>query len=205
MPKGSPQLTAARREEILSACERIYEGRSFSEILLKDIADETSFTRTSIYNYFQSKEEIFLALLEREFRSWSDDLEAILSQASLSRSALADRLAKTLEPRKLMLKIYALNLYDLAENSREEKLVEFNVAYGWSRMVMQDIIRRFLPSLTRDERNDAIDAIYGSLCGIWPSIYYTEKQLLAMKRAGVALRTRSIYQVAYASILRLLQ
>ena len=205
MPKGSPQLTAARREEILSACERIYEGRSFSEILLKDIADETSFTRTSIYNYFQSKEEIFLALLEREFKLWSDDLESILSQASLSRSALADRLAKTLEPRKLMLKIYALNLYDLAENSREEKLVEFNVAYGWSRMVMQDIIRRFLPGLTRDERNDVIDAIYGSLCGIWPSIYYTEKQLLAMKRAGVALRTRSIYQVAYASILRLLQ
>ena len=123
MPKGSPQLTAARREEILSACERIYEGRSFSEILLKDIADETSFTRTSIYNYFQSKEEIFLALLEREFKLWSDDLESILSQASLSRSALADRLAKTLEPRKLMLKIYALNLYDLAENSREEKLV----------------------------------------------------------------------------------
>ena len=205
MPKGSPQLTAARREEILSACERIYEGRSFSEILLKDIADETSFTRTSIYNYFQSKEEIFLALLEREFKLWSDDLEAILSQQSLTRSALADRIAKTLEPRKLMLKIYALNLYDLAENSREEKLVEFNVAYGWSRMVMQDIIRRFLPGLTRDERNDAIDAIYGSLRGIWPSVYYTEKQLLAMKHAGVALRTRSIYQVAYASILRLLQ
>ena len=205
MPKGSAQLTAARREEILSACERLFAEKPYADILLRDIADETTFTRTSIYNYFQSKEEIFLALLEREFKLWSDDLEAILSQQTLTRSALADRIAKTLEPRKLMLKIYALNLYDLAENSREEKLVEFNVAYGWSRMVMQDIVCRYLPGMTRDERNDTVFAIFEFIHGIWPYAHATEKQRQAMKHAGVALRTRSIYQVAYASILRLLQ
>ena len=63
MPKGSIELTYARREEIISACEKLYQTMSFKEITLKDIAGATSFTRTSIYNYFHTKEEIFLPFL----------------------------------------------------------------------------------------------------------------------------------------------
>ena len=54
MPKGSPELTAARKEEIISACEKLYQTMSFKDITLKEIGKETSFTRTSIYNYFQT-------------------------------------------------------------------------------------------------------------------------------------------------------
>ena len=63
MPRGSAELTNARREEIIAACEKLYQTMSFKEITLKDISVETSFSRPSIYNYFQTKEEIFLALM----------------------------------------------------------------------------------------------------------------------------------------------
>ena len=63
MPKGSPELTASRKEEIMNACETLYQTMSFKEITIKEIGAFTSFTRTSIYNYFQTKEEIFLALM----------------------------------------------------------------------------------------------------------------------------------------------
>ena len=66
MPKGSEELTNARKEEIVSACAALYETMSFKDITIRDIGEKTSFTRTSIYNYFQTKEEIFLALLKRE-------------------------------------------------------------------------------------------------------------------------------------------
>ena len=66
MPKASQARTNARKEEIISACAALYETMSFKDITLKDISQATSFTRTSIYNYFQTKEEIFLALLQRE-------------------------------------------------------------------------------------------------------------------------------------------
>ena len=55
MPKGSAALTKARREEIVQACARLYETRSFREITLKEIGEQTTFTRTSIYNYFHTK------------------------------------------------------------------------------------------------------------------------------------------------------
>ena len=61
MPKGSEELINARKEEIIDACASLYETKSFRDITIRDIGEKTSFTRTSIYNYYHSKEEIFLA------------------------------------------------------------------------------------------------------------------------------------------------
>ena len=77
MPKGSPELTASRREEIINACEKLYRTMSFKEMTLKEIGSATSFTRTSIYNYFQTKEEIFLALMQREYEIWAAEIGKI--------------------------------------------------------------------------------------------------------------------------------
>ena len=77
MPRGSEELTNARKAEIVNACAVLYETRSFKEITLKEIGEKTSFTRTSIYNYFQTKEEIFLALFQREYEAWIEDLAAL--------------------------------------------------------------------------------------------------------------------------------
>ena len=100
MPKGSPELTEARREEIINACEKLYQTKSFKEITLKDIGNVTSFTRTSIYNYFATKEEIFLALLEREYELWSDSLKRTMEQVEkMTKDEFASMLAHSLEER----------------------------------------------------------------------------------------------------------
>ena len=119
MPKGSDALTNARKEEIIDACAALYETMGFRDITIRDIGAKTSFTRTSIYNYFQTKEEIFLALLQREHEAWSADLDAIARQdAPQSAAEFADALAHTLEKRSCMLKLMSMNLYDMEVNSR---------------------------------------------------------------------------------------
>ena len=134
MPKGSAELTTARREEILAACRKLYETMSFKEITLKEIGQQTSFTRTSIYNYFETKEEIFLALFQREYELFARELDDLcLSRESLSLEELASELAHALERRPLMLKLLSMNLYDMEANSRMERLVEFKTAYGASK------------------------------------------------------------------------
>lgn len=65
MLKGSEELTNARKEEMINACASLYKTIGFRDITIRDIGAKTSFTRTSIYNYFQTKEEIFLALFAR--------------------------------------------------------------------------------------------------------------------------------------------
>lgn len=121
MPKGSPELTAARKDEIMNACEKLYQVKTFKEITLQDISRETSFTRTSIYNYYETKEEIFLGLFEREYVVWTQEIGSLGEEtAEITREELALALAGSLQKRKLLLKLLSVNLYDLEENSRME-------------------------------------------------------------------------------------
>ena len=45
MPKGSEQLTNARKEEIINACAKLYTTMNFKDITLKQISLETTFRR----------------------------------------------------------------------------------------------------------------------------------------------------------------
>ena len=69
----------------MNVCERLYQTKSFKEITLKEIGAETPFSRPTIYNYFETKEEIFLALFEREYWNWTEDLNVILGETHADR------------------------------------------------------------------------------------------------------------------------
>ena len=97
MSRGSPELTAARREEIIAACAELNETMSFREITIKEIGAATSFTRTSIYNYFETKEEIFLALLQKEYELWVEAMDAVMAdQDAMTVDELAQTIAELL-------------------------------------------------------------------------------------------------------------
>ena len=158
MPKGSPERTAARKEEIINACEKLYQTMSFKDITLKEIGNETSFSRPTIYNYYQTKEEIFLALFEREYVRWNDELQTILrDNKKLTKTELAEKLASSLANRQQLLKLLAMNNYDMEENSREELLTSFKVAYGESIKNVCSILTKFCPKKSDQEIQNIID------------------------------------------------
>ena len=131
MPKGSEELTNSRKEEIINACAKLYETMSFKDITIKEIGKATSFTRTSIYNYFQTREEIFLALLQKEYDLWYGGLKKIEdTNEEMTAEGFSSALAHTLEKRERLLKLLSMNHYDMESKSREENLVEFKNSYG---------------------------------------------------------------------------
>ena len=69
----------ARRREIVAACRRIYETKSFQEVTVCDVSKLVNFSRPTIYNYFHTKEEIFLALFQQEFEHWNAELKKAVS------------------------------------------------------------------------------------------------------------------------------
>ena len=205
MPKGSPELTSARREEIINACEKLYQTMSFKEITFRDIAGATSFTRTSIYNYFQAKEEIFLALLTREYNRWIDELSSILAHEKMTREEFADALAHSLENRAQLLKIMSMNHYDMEENSRPENLVEMKVAYGRAMSAVRDCLEKFFPEMTAKKVDDFIYNFFPFMFGIYPYTFVTEKQRAAMEEAGVNYVFLTIYEITYNCVIGLLK
>lgn len=205
MPKGSAERTAARKEEIITACAELYKTMSFKEITMKEIGNATSFTRTSIYNYFQTKEEIFLALLQREYELWIQRLRQIRAEhKSMSRAEFADVLARSLEERKNLLKIVSMNHYDMEENSRLERLTEFKVAYGQTLAEVRNCLDQYFPEMTAQDKQDFIFSFFPFIFGIYPYTVVTEKQKEAMKRAGVHYVYLSIYEITCTEIKKLL-
>jgi len=205
MPKGSPELTNARKEEIIAACRKLYETMSFKEITLKEIGQQTSFTRTSIYNYFETKEEIFLALFAQEYDYFSQDLDRLCEQnETLTLDELASALARALERRPLMLKLLSMNMYDMEANSRMERLVAFKTAYGASKDALDRCLKKFVPALDEKGRQTFLYAFLPFVYGLYPYTMVTEKQKQAMQEAGISYVYMSTYEMAYDFIRTLL-
>lgn len=205
MPKGSEELTAARKEEIITACAKLYKTMSFKDITIKEIGNATSFTRTSIYNYFQTKEEIFLALLQREYELWNGRLKEIQAEhEEMTGEEFADALAHSLEERKNLLKIMSMNHYDMEENSRIERLIEFKVVYGQSLAEVRNCLDKFFPKMTVQDKQDFIFSFFPFMFGIYPYTVVTEKQREAMTQAKVNYVYMSIYEITYAEVKKLL-
>lgn len=206
MPKGSEKLTIARKEEIINACAALYETMGFNDITLRDIGNKTSFTRTSIYNYFQTKEEIFLALLGREYEAWIADLKEIACKDdALSADKFAETIAHTLEKRGCMLKLLSMNLYDMEMNSRIERLVDLKKIYSSAMQAIIHCLEKFFPNITDADTQEFIYAFFPFLFGVYPYTSHTDKQKKAMEIANIDYVQYSIYEITKTFVAKLIK
>lgn len=205
MVKKTAEQIASRREEIVNACEKLYQTMSFKEITLKEIGEAVPFSRPTIYNTFQTKEEIFLALFEREYDRWNADLASILEEnETLGKEDLAGKLALSLSERVQLLKLLSMNNYDMEANSRAELLTDFKKAYGRSMQLFRGILTKFCPEKSGEDIQNITYIFFPFMFGIYPYAEVTEKQREAMREAGVDFVYRSVYEVAYRCLTRLL-
>ena len=205
MPKVSEEFLLARREEIIDACATLYQTMSFKDITIKEIGKATSFNRTSIYNYFNTKEEIFLALMQREYGLWVEELTALTAEhEAMSRETLADALAQTLAKRERLLKLLSMNHFDMEENSRPENLVEFKKAYGASMKAVKRCLDKFCLEMTEGDKQDFLYAYFPFIYGIYPYTVVTERQKKAMAEAGVDFVYHSVYEISRNFLRKLL-
>lgn len=199
------EIIDVRKEEIINACEKLYENNNFKDITIKSIGEKTTFSRTSIYNYFQTKEEIFLALLKREYERWIDDLNEMYEQnQELAKELFADKLAQTVAKRKNLLKLLSMNMYDMEENSRMEELIEFKKAYGNAIKMVRKCVDKFFEKMSDSEKDEFIFLFFPLMYGIYPYAEVTKKQMQAMEVANVPFKYLSIYDITYKGILKLL-
>lgn len=198
-------LIDERKKEIIDACKKLYQTTNFNDVTIKSISDEVSFSRASIYNYFQTKEEIFLAFLKREYEKWIDDLNYIYERnESLSKEEFADKLTKSIEKREKLLKLISMNMYEIEDNSRLEELVEFKKVYSKAEQTVRKCIDKFFKNMSKDDKDKFIYTFFPFMYGIYPYTEATKKQKDAIKKAKVDIKYLSIYEITYNGILKLL-
>ena len=205
MPKYVPEIKNARREKIVDACETLYQSRTFGEITFAEIGKACGFTRTSIYTYFHTKEEIFLALLQREYEKWVADLDGIASFSRLTPASFARKLSLSLGKRVQLLKLVSMNLYAIEENSRLENLVEFKKAYKAAVGTLENCLKKLKPAPSETEIDAFVYQFLPFMFGLYPYSFPSEKQKKAMKKAGMSLKKCTVSALANAAVLKLLE
>lgn len=90
----------ARREAILATAASLLGRREFATITMAEVARRCGLAKGTLYLYFKSKEELFLAALEVQLAGWFDDVaEELARRAPLDARTFGAMVAHSLAER----------------------------------------------------------------------------------------------------------
>lgn len=118
------EKTDATLRELLDAAETIFIRDGFERAQVEAIAAETGRSRGAVYAHFESKEDLFLALLERRIRShmqeWHEILSSVTSDSARRRIVRKRYPPKALSPEWALLQL-EFKLFALRNPESREK------------------------------------------------------------------------------------
>ncbi len=150
---SSPRATTeaqkqVRRASLVDAAEALFaeSDHRFEGVNVIDVARRAGVAKGTVYLYFASKEELFLALYERELERWHQALDAALAEDA-TRSSIAtflDALGTSLEQRPALMRLIAIVHSGLERNVRAEVLAEFREGLRGRLEATGSTLERFL-------------------------------------------------------------
>src|SRR5271154_5955595 len=72
---ADPERCARRREEILEAAVKQFAQNGFAETDMQEVADSVQIGKGTIYRYFASKRELFLATTDQIMRKMRHEID----------------------------------------------------------------------------------------------------------------------------------
>lgn len=66
MPKVSEEHKRQREKEILDAAKKVFIRKGFERTTMKDVVDESGFSRGGVYMYFSDTEEMYKRIIDQE-------------------------------------------------------------------------------------------------------------------------------------------
>jgi AcrR family transcriptional regulator len=79
-----PQAKENRRRAILAAAAKRFASRPFADVLLDDVAAEAGIAKGTVYLYFESKEQLYLTLIQDLLAPLIEELSGRVEQCTES-------------------------------------------------------------------------------------------------------------------------
>ena len=131
----SAEAKQQREHAILAAARALATERSVRDVTLTDIAAAVGMHKSAMLRYFETREQIFLAITAEDWHAWSTDLRARLAALSAPTpiTAAAGALAATLAARPLFCDLLAQAPMNLERN------VSLDAAYAFKKAVLTEV------------------------------------------------------------------
>jgi len=178
----SEEQKEVRISEIIAATERLYKKYSFEEITFVLIAEEANFTRSNLYKYFSSKEEIFLEFLKQDIILWRKDLvKSYKPNKSYSVEDFVSIWVRILIKHNRLLDLLSILFIYLEKNASVQSYINFKMATKHELIILTELLCGIFPNLTPEKAVEFIYLHISMAIGLYQMTNYNEVQLKAME------------------------
>ena len=192
-----------RINEITRATARLYEGHRFEEITFAMIAREAHFTRSNLYRYFDTREDIFLELLKHDIADWRKEILEITPDGLGDLEKFSKTWVDLLQKHLRMIKLFTILYTQLEQNSSLEALTGFKKKLLEELALVAGFLFSKLPFPSIESATDFLFAQSFLAIGTYPMLELTSKQKQAMETVGMntnpqyfkAIFTKSIHSL----------
>jgi AcrR family transcriptional regulator len=174
-----------RIKEIIDATAYLYKSHHFEEITFAMIAKEANFTRSNLYRYFETKEDIFLELLKHDIANWRKDVLENFTCENKSLSELAEAWVDLVLKHKRMVKLFTILFTLLERNSSLEALTVFKQKITEEIGMVAQFLSTTLPFSSSEASVEFVFAQSYLTIGAYPMLDLTSKQKEAMGAIGM--------------------
>jgi AcrR family transcriptional regulator len=169
-----PEQVSARRAAILAAAQQLLSEQSVADVTLNQLSQHTGLAKSGLLRYFDSREAIFLEVLDLNQTAWLERLTAELPGLEPSpgrygaETALASAIARSLIEAPLLCDLLAAMAGVLERNISVEFARSFKVRAAAHNGRLADLIRFCLPRLDTAGAQHFAGAIVIITAGLWP-------------------------------------
>jgi|SRR5262249_54382972 len=125
----SPENEAVRRQQIVSAAHSVFIKKDFSKVRIEDIAKQAKLSKGAVLYYFETKEEVFLALFEWLTQLVAQRFEDAVSSVEDPIAQIDKLIEKAFDSAKLHRAFFRIYLDCLGQGSRKEEYARINRAF----------------------------------------------------------------------------
>ena len=118
-----PNVTDERTSQIINAAEDVFTKKGFDEARMDDIAEQTGLSKGTLYNYFKSKDDLIIAILDRIFQREFKVFESIDLANMSATDAIWNFAETTSKDVKMMMRLLPIT-YEFMGLAFRNKLVQ---------------------------------------------------------------------------------
>ena len=174
-----------RISEIVDATARLYEKRSFEDITFVLIAKEADFTRSNLYKYFNTKEEVFLELIKHDIVRWRKEVVDTFKNQHYSIKDFAKIWVDIQIRHKRMIGLFTILYTTLEKNSSLQSLISFKKKIKEELELIAAVLMDIMPFFTLETVVEFIFSQLALAIGTYPMLNLTDAQKEAMDTVGL--------------------
>lgn len=179
-----PEQREARRQAILDAAAAMLAESPVTDISLRELSRRVGLAKSNVLRYFETREEVFLELLDRVAREWLAELIECFSSPPKDSDAVAEVLADSLVGRPLLCELISVTASVLERNISTDVARRFKLATADIAISLAELIRRQLPELTEEGAAHFVAAMLMIVAGMWPFAHPTAAVRTAIDELG---------------------